>query len=170
MNDRIRASEVRLIDESGRQAGIVSIREALALADKVNLDLVEVSPNTSPVVCRIMDYGKYVFSLKKKETAVKKKQKQIQIKEVKFRPVTEEADYQVKLRRIKGFLEDGNKAKVTLRFRGREITHKEIGLDLLNRLGKDLEDSAVVETTPKNEGRLQFMVVFAPKSKKDSKK
>jgi translation initiation factor IF-3 len=129
------------------------------------MDLVEVSPNADPPVCKVMDYGKYQFEQNKKLQAAKKKQKQIQIKEIKFRPGTEEGDYQVKLRSLTKFLEEGNKTKITVRFRGREMAHREIGMDLLKRVEKDLEELAIVEQFPKFEGR-QMVMVMASKKKK----
>lgn len=129
------------------------------------MDLVEVSPNADPPVCKVMDYGKYQFEQNKKLQAAKKKQKQIQIKEIKFRPGTEEGDYQVKLRNLTKFLEEGNKTKITVRFRGREMAHREIGMDLLKRVEKDLAELAAVEQFPKFEGR-QMVMVMAPKKKK----
>ena len=155
---------MRLIDEAGDQKGIMSRIDALAFAKDLGLDLVEVSPNADPPVCRVMDYGKYLFEENKKNNAAKKKQKQIQVKEVKFRPGTEEGDYQVKLRNLVRFLEAGDKAKVTMRFRGRELAHKEVGREKLDRVVKDLEELAVVEQQPKFEGR-QMVMVFAPKKK-----
>jgi len=129
------------------------------------MDLVEVSPNADPPVCKVMDYGKYQFEQNKKQQAAKKKQKQIQIKEIKFRPGTEEGDYQVKLRSLTKFLEEGNKTKITVRFRGREMAHREIGMELLKRVEKDLEELAIVEQFPKFEGR-QMVMVMASKKKK----
>jgi len=129
------------------------------------MDLVEVSPNADPPVCKVMDYGKYQFEQNKKQQAAKKKQKQIQIKEIKFRPGTEEGDYQVKLRNLTKFLEEGNKTKITVRFRGREMAHREIGMDLLKRVEKDLAELAIVEQFPKFEGR-QMVMVMAPRKKK----
>ncbi len=129
------------------------------------MDLVEVSPNADPPVCKVMDYGKYQFEQSKKLQAAKKKQKQIQIKEIKFRPGTEEGDYQVKLRNLTKFLEDGNKTKITVRFRGREMAHRDIGMDLLKRVEKDLAELALVEQFPKFEGRQMVMVMAARKKK-----
>ena len=143
----------------------MATREALAIAEEANLDLVEVSPNADPPVCRVMDYGKYLFELKKKQNANKKKQRIVHVKEVKFRPGTDEGDYQIKLRNLKKFLEKGDKAKVTLRFRGREMAHRELGAQMLERIKKDLEEFANVEQFPKMEGR-QLTMVLAPKSKK----
>jgi len=157
-------SEVRLNGLDGETIGIVSLREAQELADEAGVDLVEISPNAEPPVCRIMDYGKYLFDKAKAQKEQKKKQKQIQVKEIKFRPGTDENDYQVKLRNLKRFLEDGDKAKVTLRFRGREMAHQSLGMNLLNRIKDDLAEIAVVEAFPKMEGR-QAVMVLAPKKK-----
>ncbi len=143
---------------------MVPLAEALRIAEDAGLDLVEVAPQADPPVCRIMDYGKYRFEQSKKLQAAKKKQKQIQVKEIKFRPGTGESDYQIKLRNLIRFLEEGDKAKVTVRFRGREMAHKELGMELLKRIEKDLEDYAVVEQHPKMEGR-QMVMVLAPKKK-----
>lgn len=157
--------EVRLIDQNGEQVGIVPLAQAKKIAEEAELDLVEVSPNAAPPVCRIMDYGKYRFEQNKKQHEAKKKQKQIQVKEVKFRPGTDEGDYQVKLRNLVRFLSDGDKAKVTLRFRGREMAHQDIGLKLLERVEKDLEEHGTVEQYPRLEGR-QMVMVVAPQKKK----
>lgn len=165
MNDKITYPEVRVIDAEGEQAGILKIEDALALAQKANLDLVEVSPNAEPPVCRIMDYGKFRFEAKKQQAANKKKQKQVQVKEIKFRPRTEEGDYQTKLKKLISFLENGDKAKVTLRFRGREYAHQELGLKLLQRVGVDLEEYGIIEQMPKMEGRLMVMMLSPKKSK-----
>jgi translation initiation factor IF-3 len=135
------------------------------MAYAAELDLVEISPNADPPVCRIMNFGKFQFEQSKKLQAARKKQKQIQVKEIKFRPGTEEGDYQVKLKSLKKFLEDGNKTKVTLRFRGREMTHRELGMELLKRIETDLEELALVEQFPKLEGR-QMVMVLGPKKKK----
>jgi translation initiation factor IF-3 len=142
--------------------GIVSIDEALRIAEEAELDLVEISPNAEPPVCRVMDYGKFKFELSKKAQQAKKNQKQIQIKEVKFRPGTDEGDYQVKLRNLTRFINDGDKAKVTIRFRGREMRHQELGGKLLDRIEADLSEIATVEQRPKMEGR-QMVMVFTPK-------
>ncbi|HEB78826.1 MAG TPA: translation initiation factor IF-3 [Methylothermaceae bacterium] len=163
-NEDIRAPRVRLIGPDGEQIGVVPLAEALRIAEDAGLDLVEVAPQADPPVCRIMDYGKYRFEQSKKLQAAKKKQKQIQVKEIKFRPGTGESDYQIKLRNLIRFLEEGDKAKVTVRFRGREMAHKELGMELLKRIEKDLEDYAVVEQHPKMEGR-QMVMVLAPKKK-----
>ena len=153
-----------MIDAEGQQIGILATAEALQMAVAAELDLVEVSPTAEPPVCRIMDFGKYQFELSKKAHAAKRKQKQIQIKEVKFRPGTEEGDYQVKLRNLTRFLTEGDKAKVTLRFRGREMAHQEIGRQLLDRVRNDLGDLAQVEQFPVMEGR-QMVMMIAPKKK-----
>jgi len=143
----------------------MSLSEAKHLAAEANMDLVEVSPNADPPVCKIMDYGKFLFDQNKKLQVAKKKQKQIQVKEIKFRPGTDIGDYNVKLRSLIKFLEEGNKNKITVRFRGREMAHREIGMDLLKRIEKDLEELAVVEQFPKMEGR-QMVMVLGPKKKK----
>jgi len=142
----------------------VSLKEAQIMAEEAGYDLVEISPNAEPPVCRIMDYGKFQFDKAKAQKEQRKKQKQVQIKEIKFRPGTDEGDYQVKLRNLIRFLEGGDKAKVTLRFRGREMAHQEIGLNLLNRIRDDLDELASVESFPKMEGR-QAVMVLAPKKK-----
>lgn len=166
INEEITAKEVRLIDAEGEQAGIVSLRDAQTMAEEAGLDLVEISPNAEPPVCKVMDYGKFLFEKAKIQKEQKKKQKQIQVKEVKFRPGTDIGDYQVKLRNLRKFLEGGDKAKVTIRFRGREMAHQEIGIDLLNRIKTELEDIAQVESFPKKvEGR-QMIMMMAPIAKK----
>jgi len=152
------------VDAEGQQLGLVSIDEAMRISEEAGLDLVEVSPEADPPVCRVMDHGKFKFQMRKRKHAAKKKQKQVQIKEVKFRPATEEADFQVKLRSIKKFLENGDKAKVTVRFRGREMSHPEIGMQLLQRMIKELAEDCVVEQYPKFEGR-QIVMVLGPKKK-----
>lgn len=164
INENIEATEVRLIDAEGTQVGVVAIQEALAMAVAAELDLVQIT-DSDPVVCKIMDYGKKIFEDKKQKAAQKKKQKQVQIKEIKLRPGTEEGDYQVKLRNLIRFLEDGDKAKVTIRYRGREMAHQEIGAKMLERIEADLSEYGVVEQRPKLEGR-QVMMVLAPKKKK----
>ncbi|EHY77489.1 translation initiation factor IF-3 [Pseudomonas kunmingensis] len=165
INENISAREVRLIGADGEQIGIVSIDEALQVAEEAKLDLVEISADAIPPVCRIMDYGKHLFEKKKQVAAAKKNQKQIQVKEVKFRPGTEEGDYQVKLRNLVRFLSDGDRAKVSLRFRGREMAHQELGMELLKRVENDLAEYGSVEQHPKMEGR-QLIMVIAPKKKK----
>ncbi|WXL27994.1 translation initiation factor IF-3 [Ectopseudomonas mendocina] len=165
INENISAREVRLIGADGEQIGIVSIDEALRIADESKLDLVEISADATPPVCRIMDYGKSLFEKKKQIAAAKKNQKQVQVKEIKFRPGTEEGDYQVKLRNLVRFLVDGDRAKVSLRFRGREMAHQELGMELLKRVEADLAEYGTVEQHPKMEGR-QLIMVIAPKKKK----
>ncbi len=156
---------MRLISDDQEQLGVVTIEEALVAAEEAGLDLVEVSPNATPPVCRIMDYGKYQFEQRKKQQAAKKKQKQVNVKEIKFRPGTEEGDYQVKLRNLIRFLNDGDRVKVTLRFRGREMAHQELGRDLLKRVETDLSDYGSVDQFPRMEGR-QMVMLIAPHKKK----
>ena len=157
---------VRLVGANGGQVGIVPREDALGEARTAGLDLVLIVPDANPPVVKIMDYGKHLFDLKKAKTAQRKKQKQIQVKEMKFRPGTEEGDYQVKLRNLMRFLDDGDKAKVSLRFRGREMAHPDIGLELLKRIENDLEEHGSVETAPKFEGRQMTMVLSARKRTK----
>ena len=166
LNGEIRGvREVRLTGADGEPVGIVSLAEAITAAEESGMDLVEISPNAEPPVCRVMDYGKFLFEKSKAAKEQKKKQKQIQIKEIKFRPGTDIGDYQVKLRNLTRFLEEGNKVKVTIRFRGREMAHQEIGVDVLKRLRADTEELAVVESFPTRiEGR-QMIMVLAPKKK-----
>ncbi|MCG6976282.1 MAG: translation initiation factor IF-3, partial [Acidiferrobacterales bacterium] len=159
---KITAPQVRVIGADGEQVGILAIEEALKLADESELDLVEISPNAEPPVCRVMDFGKFQYEESKKKAAAKKKQKQIQVKEVKFRPGTDIGDYNIKVRNLTRFLENGDKAKVTLRFRGREMAHRELGLELLKRVEEDLKEVAAVEQHPRLEGR-QMVMVLAPK-------
>ena len=161
-NEEIDAQEVRVIDAEGEQAGVMPLPEAIELAKNVSLDLVEVSPNAEPPVCRIMDFGKYLFEQNKKAQSSKRKQKQVHVKEIKFRPGTDEGDYQVKLRKLVQFLENGDKTKVTLRFRGREMAHQELGANLLARVRDDLEEYGTVEQMPQMEGR-QMIMVMAPR-------
>ena len=165
LNEEIRSNNVRLVGAGGEQRGVVSRDEALAEARASGLDLVLVAPDAEPPVCKVMDYGKHLFELKKTRAAQRKKQKQIQVKEIKFRPGTEEGDYQVKLRNLKRFLEEGDKAKVSLRFRGREVVHPEIGMTLMSRIAEDLDELGSVEAEPKFEGR-QVVMVLAPRKKK----
>ncbi|WP_348666675.1 translation initiation factor IF-3 [Arsenophonus symbiont of Ornithomya chloropus] len=163
INKEIRASVVRLTDVNGEQLGLFSLKEALLKADQAGFDLVEISPNADPPVCRIMDYGKFLYEKSKLLKEQKKKQKVIQLKEIKFRPGTDEADYQVKLRNLIRFLESGDKVKITLRFRGREIVHQQIGINMLNRIKNDLKELSVVEFfSTKIEGR-QMIMVLVPK-------
>ena len=154
-----------MIAADGQQVGIVDLVDALQEAEKSKLDLVEIVADSDPVVCKIMDYGKHIFEAKKQKAAAKKKQKQIQVKEIKFRPGTDIGDYKVKLRNLIRFLEGGDKAKVTLRYRGREMAHQELGMELLKRVENDLLDYGTVEQFPKMDGRLLTMVL-APKKKK----
>ncbi|MFZ0550968.1 MAG: translation initiation factor IF-3 [Steroidobacteraceae bacterium] len=163
-NDDISAPQLRVIAADGSQAGVMSRSEALQMAASSELDLVEVSPTAEPPVVRIMDYGKFLFEQNKKAHSAKRKQKQIQVKEVKFRPGTGEGDYQIKLRNLIRFLTEGDKAKVTLRFRGREMVHQDIGRKLLDRVSTDLAVHSVVEQNPLMEGK-QMIMVFAPKKK-----
>lgn len=163
MNEEISAPEIRLIGKDGEQIGIVTVQKALALAGESELDLVEIVPNADPPVCRIMDFGKFQFELSKKRHAARRKQKQIQIKEVKFRPGTEEGDYQVKMRNMIRFLENGDKVKVTLRFRGREMAHQELGAKMLERIEQDIKELGTVEQFPKLEGRQMVMVIASKK-------
>ena len=167
MNEDITAANVRLVAADGTKLGVVPIAEAQQMALDAELDLVEIAPNGDPPVCRVMDFGKFQFEQNKKKHQAKKKQKQIQVKEVKFRPGTESADYQVKLRNLTRFLTDGDKAKVTLRFRGREMAHQQLGAKILKRIEVDLAELAVVEQFPKIEGR-QMVMVLAPKKKEKS--
>ncbi len=163
-NEEIEAAEVRVIDAEGEQAGVMALGSAIELARDVGLDLVEVSPTAEPPVCRIMDFGKYLFEQNKKSQSAKRKQKHVHVKEIKFRPGTEEGDYRVKLRKLTEFLEGGDKTKVTLRFRGREMAHQDLGAKLLARVRGDLEEYGVVEQMPQMEGR-QMVMVIAPKKK-----
>jgi len=150
----------------GEQLGIVSVNQALSLAEEAEIDLVEIAPQAAPPVCRLMDYGKFKYHESKRLHEARLKQKQVQVKEVKFRPGTDEGDYQVKLRNLIRFLQEGDKAKITLRFRGREITHQELGLALLKRVEADLQEYAVVEQFPKMEGRQMVMVLGPHKKQK----
>jgi|TARA_B110000240_G_scaffold175721_1_gene203145 translation initiation factor IF-3 len=162
INEEITLNEVRLVGKEGEPLGVVSISEAMDIAIQASLDLVEISPNAEPPVCKVMDYGKFLFEKSKTLKEQKKKQKQIQVKEIKFRPGTDEGDYQVKLRNLRRFLEAGDKAKVTIRFRGREMAHQEIGIEQLKRVRADLEDIANCESFPHRvEGR-QMIMVLAP--------
>ncbi len=158
----IRAKEVRVIDVDGAQIGIMPIREALRLAEEKNLDLVEVAPNASPPVCRIMDFGKFRYEQSKRERENRKKQRVIDVKEIRFSPKIDTHDFQVKVKSAQKFLKDGDKVKVTVRFRGREIIHNELAKDLLLQLAKSVEDIAVIERVPKMEGR-SLVMILAPK-------
>ncbi|MBK8918458.1 MAG: translation initiation factor IF-3 [Betaproteobacteria bacterium] len=164
LNEEITVPEIRLIGEEGEQVGVVSIRAALQMAEEAELDLVEIAPLAKPPVCRIMDYGKFKYQEAKKAHEAKLKQKQVQVKEVKLRPGTDENDYQIKLRNMTRFLEDGDKVKVTLRFQGREMAHQEFGMRQLERIKADLDALGLVEQMPKMEGR-QMIMIIAPAKK-----
>jgi translation initiation factor IF-3 len=155
---------VRLVGEEGEQLGVVPTHQALAMAEEAEVDLVEIAPQAKPPVCRLMDYGKFKYQEQKRAHEAKQKQKQIQVKEVKLRPATDENDYQIKMRNMVRFLEEGDKVKVTLRYRGREMAHQEFGIRQLERIKADLGDTIVVEQFPKLEGR-QLIMVIAPKKK-----
>jgi translation initiation factor IF-3 len=159
VNERIEADPVRLIDADGEQVGVVGLAEALDKADDGGLDLVEISPNSDPPVCKILDYGKYKYEEQKKRNEARKKQKVIEVKEVKMRPGIEQHDYDVKMRAMRRFLGEGDRVKVTLRFRGRELAHQHLGMKVLDRIRDDLEEIAKVEQLPKMEGRQMIMVV-----------
>jgi|TARA_R100000657_G_C4596535_1_gene53736 translation initiation factor IF-3 len=165
INQQIQATQVRLIDVDGEQVGIVPLEEAIEQASGKQLDLVEISPDAEPPVCRIMDYGKHLFEQKQKAKESRKKTRQTQLKEIKFRPGTDSGDYEVKLRNLKRFLEAGDKTKVTVRFRGREMAHQELGRELLERVEADLSEHGSVEQRPNMEGR-QMIMVLSPGSKK----
>ncbi|MBU4609101.1 translation initiation factor IF-3 [Achromobacter sp. GG226] len=168
INGEIHAPEVRLVGLEGEALGIVKLAEAFRLSEQHDVDLVEIAPTAQPPVCRLMDYGKFKYQEQKRQHEARAKQKVIQVKEVKFRPATDDGDYQVKLRNLKRFLEDGDKAKVTLRFRGREMAHQELGMRVLERVRDDLVDLCQVEAMPKLEGR-QMVMVLAPKKKAPAK-
>ena len=162
INHRIDAREVRLIDADGQNLGVVPTRQALIMAEEANLDLVEVSPDAKPPVAKILDYGKFKFQEQKKAAEARKKQKVIEIKEIKMRPMIDDHDYDVKMKSIRRFFEEGDKVKVTLRFRGREMAHQELGHQLLNRLKADLGEAAKVESDARFEGR-QIVMILAPR-------
>ncbi|MDC1311198.1 translation initiation factor IF-3 [Burkholderiales bacterium] len=159
INEEITAPQIRLVGIEGEPIGVMEISEALAKAEEAEIDLVEIAPAAAPPVCRLMDYGKFKYNEQKKKQDAKAKQKQIQVKEIKFRPGTDKGDYQIKLRNLIKFLTDGDKTKVTLRFRGREMAHQNLGAKLLERVRSDLEDHGQVEQFPKMEGRQMVMVV-----------
>jgi len=163
INQEITAKEVRLVGAEGEQIGIIETTAALEKAKAENLDLVEISPKSTPPVCKVMDFGKYLFELSKKRTAQRKKQKQVHVKEIKLRPSTDVGDYLIKLRKIKDFLANGDKVKVTVRFRGREMQHRDLGMNLMHRIEKDLEEDGVVEQQAKLEGWQMVMVIAAKK-------
>ena len=162
VNDEISVVRVRLVDERGNMVGIIGRNEALAMASDVGLDLVEVAPNADPPVCKILDFGKYKYEEQKKKNEARKKQKTIEVKEIKLRPSIDNHDYDVKVRSMVKFIEEGDKVKVTMRFRGRELAHQELGMDVLVRVKDDLEEIAKVEQMPRMEGR-QMTMVMAPK-------
>lgn len=162
INERIRVREIRVIDEEGEMIGVMSPQEALKIARERGLDLVEVAPQAQPPVCRIIDFGKYQYEQKKRAHEAKKKQVVIEVKEIKFRPATDDHDYNFKMKHAKEILQEGNKVKATVRFRGREITHKELGMQLLQRLEKDLAENGTIEVRPRVEG-MQMTSIFAPK-------
>ncbi len=162
INDAIRAREVRLIDETGQNVGVVGKADALARAEQAGLDLVEVSPDAEPPVCKILDFGKYKYQEQKKAAEARKHQKIVEIKEIKMRPGIDDHDYDVKMRAIRRFFEEGDKVKITLRFRGREMAHQHLGMDVLKRVKSDTEPIAKVESEPRFEGR-QMVMVLAPK-------
>lgn len=165
VNDQINAREIRVIDENGEMKGVMSVAAAMKLADEAGLDLVEISPGAAPPVCKILDYGKYKYEQQKKAAEARKNQKIVDIKEIKIRPGIEEHDYGVKMRNARRFLEDGDKVKVTMRFRGREMAHQNIGMDLLKRMREELSDVGKVESEPRFEGR-QIMMVIGPEAHK----
>ena len=162
INDQIRAREVRLIDENGQNVGVVSKFDAIARAGDAGLDLVEISPDADPPVCKILDYGKYKYQEQKKAAEARKNQKVVEIKEIKMRPSIDDHDYDVKMRAIKRFFEDGDKVKITLRFRGREMAHSQLGMEVLQRVKADTEPLAKVESEPRFEGR-QMVMILAPR-------
>ena len=164
INGEIKANKIRLISESGEQLGIFSLPDAILEAEKVSLDLVQMAKDGDPLVCRLLNHGKHIFDAKKKKGASKKKQKKQQIKEIKFRPVTEKNVYEIKVNKIQNFIDNGDKAKVPLLFRGREVAHQEIGMELLKRVEADLESVASVEQFPTLEGR-QLVMLMAPNKK-----
>ncbi len=165
VNDRIRANEIRLIDENGDNVGVVSPARGLEMAIEAGLDLVEISPNATPPVCKIMDFGKFKYEQQKRESEQRKKQKVIEVKEVKFRPNTDTHDYDVKMRNVKKFLENGDKVKISLRFRGREMAHQQLGRELLERVAEDTQEIGKVENMPKMEGRQMIMMIGPVASK-----
>ncbi|MDO6729350.1 translation initiation factor IF-3 [Marinovum sp. 2_MG-2023] len=159
MNERIRATEIRLIGAEGENVGVVTPARAMEMAADVGLDLVEISPNATPPVCKIMDFGKFKYEQQKRESEARKKQKIIEVKEVKFRPNTDTHDYEVKMRNVYKFLENGDKVKVTLRFRGREMAHQNLGRELLERVAEDTKELGKIENMPKMEGRQMIMMI-----------
>ena len=162
MNDLIEADPVRVVDADGEMVGVISKEEGLEIAFQAGLDLVEISPNADPPVCKVLDYGKFKYEAQKKANEARKKQKVIDVKEIKMRPGIDEHDYQVKMRSVKRFLDDGDKVKMTIRFRGREMAHQELGMKVLDRVREEVDELAKVEQFPRTEGRLMTMVI-APK-------
>ena len=162
MNGEIEGPQVRLVDADGTMIGVVSLEEGLSLAEAAGLDLVEVAPTAEPPVCKILDFGKFKYEAQKKASEARKKQKTIDVKEIKMRPGIDEHDYQVKMRNARRFLESGDKVKITIRFRGREMAHQDRGMRVLDRVREELDELAKVEQVPKSEGRLMTMVI-APK-------
>jgi len=162
VNDEIDVPKVRVIDAEGENHGVISLEDALEIAEEAGLDLVEVSPQVDPPVCKVLDYGKYKYEQQKKANEARKKQKTIEVKEIKMRPGIDEHDYQVKMKAVRKFIENGDKVKMTIRFRGREMAHQELGLEVLTRLREEMEEVIKIEQTPKTEGRLMVMVI-APK-------
>jgi len=162
INEEIRAREVQLIDTTGDNKGAIDIQTALEMAQAAGLDLVEIAPNSNPPVCKILDYGKYKYQAQKKAAEARKKQKVVEVKEIKLRPMIDDHDYEVKMRSMKRFFEEGDKVKITLRFRGRELAHQELGVQLLNRVKEDIGPIAKVESEPRFEGR-QMIMVLAPR-------
>ncbi len=159
MNDEIDVPQVRVIDAKGENHGVISLEDALEIADEAGLDLVEVSPQVSPPVCKVLDYGKYKYEQQKKANEARKKQKTIDVKEIKMRPSIDEHDYQVKMKNVRKFLNHGDKVKMTIRFRGREMAHQDLGLRVLTRVREELEEIIKIEQMPKTEGRLMVMMI-----------
>src|SRR3954471_22761935 len=162
VNREINAQSIRLVDQNGSMVGVVSVNEGLKLADQAGLDLVEISPAASPPVCKILDYGKYRYEIQKKAHEARKKQKVIQIKEIKLRPTIDKHDLNIKIRNVIGFLEEGDKVRITLRFRGREMDHQELGVQVLDRVQESLKDHAKIEQSPRIEGK-QIVMMVGPK-------
>jgi translation initiation factor IF-3 len=162
VNDEIDVPNVRVIDAEGENHGVISLEDALEIADEAGLDLVEVSPQVSPPVCKVLDYGKFKYEQQKKANEARKKQKIIEVKEIKMRPGIDEHDYQVKMRNVRKFIDNGDKVKMTIRFRGREMAHQELGLRVLTRVREEMEEDIKVEQMPRTEGRLMVMII-APK-------
>ena len=161
MNDEIDVPKVRVIDAEGENHGVISLEDALEIAEEAGLDLVEVSPQVDPPVCKVLDFGKYKYEQQKTANEARKKQKVVEVKEIKMRPGIDEHDYQVKMRAVRKFLENGDKVKMTIRFRGREMAHQDLGLKVLNRVRDELEEVIKIEQTPRTEGRLMVMVIAA---------